>query len=140
MNMKYFTIYLLVSFLGIVCSPMEAKKSPQILKSPDGQLEIKIWTEEQLSYAIFHNEQLLLDKSPVGLVLENRTLGNTVEIDRIRKRSEVKESIVSPMSRLSFVLDTSPYRPQLNVKRSFFGRRTRINEKGVLPPQTCVNF
>lgn len=127
--MKYLTIYLLVSLLGIVYSPMEAKKGPQILKSPDGQLEIKIWTEEQLSYAIFHNEQLLLDKSPVGLVLENRTLGNTVEIDRIRKSSDVKESIVSPHYRYSSFEVTYN---EMNLKlKGDYGIIFRVYNEGV---------
>ncbi|WP_437178182.1 glycoside hydrolase family 97 protein [Bacteroides clarus] len=66
------------------------------LKSPNGRLEVAIRTEGQLSYAVKHNGRVLLDESPVGLVLEDRALGENVKVSRVKERSLVKENIVAP--------------------------------------------
>lgn len=94
--MKHINIYFVLGLLGLVCLPMRAANHRQILKSPDGRLELRIWTEGQLSYSLHHKGDALLEKSPIGLVLANKTLGEDVRVSRVRKRSLVKENIVSP--------------------------------------------
>lgn len=94
--MKCINIYFVLGLLGLVCLPIQAANHRQILKSPDGRLELRIWTEGQLSYSLHHKGDALLEKSPIGLVLANKTLGEDVRVSRVRKRSLVKESIVSP--------------------------------------------
>lgn len=94
--MKHINIYFVLGLLGLVCLPMRAANHRQILKSPDGRLELRIWTEGQLSYSLHHKGDALLEQSPIGLVLANKTLGEDVRVSRVRKRSLVKENIVSP--------------------------------------------
>lgn len=88
---KLFFLFLLVSW---VCLPLQA--TGHLLKSPDGKLVVEIGTEGRLFYTLKHNNQLLLDKSPIGLILEEKTLGENVKVSRASYRSSIKEHIVSP--------------------------------------------
>lgn len=79
-----------------LCLPLQAVERSIVLQSPGGNLEIEIWVEGQLSYSLKRNGRVLLDKSPIGLVLEDRILGEQVKVNKTTKRSLVKENIVSP--------------------------------------------
>ena len=96
--MKHTVLYFIWGLLGCVCrlSSAWAADYPLVLKSPGGSLEVEISTEGQLSYALKRKGEILLDKSPIGLVLEDRTLGENVKVRHINKRATVKEDIVSP--------------------------------------------
>ncbi len=96
--MKHIVLYFVLGLLGCVCrlSPAWAADRPLVLKSPDGSLEVIVYTEGQLSYALKHKEQLVLDKSPIGLVLENKTLGEHVKVSQANRRSLVEEHIAAP--------------------------------------------
>lgn len=95
-NIKSFCLCLL---LALVCLPLGA--ADHLLKSPDGKLVVEIDTEGQLKYALKREGQLLLDKSLIGLVLEDRVLGENVKMRRVNRRSMVEETIVSPHYRFS---------------------------------------
>lgn len=82
--------------LMLVCLPIKAAGQLLTLNSPDGKLVVTILTKGQLSYSVEHNGQVLLEKSPIGLVLEDRTLGEDVKVSRVKKRSMVKENITAP--------------------------------------------
>ncbi|CAK7068035.1 MAG: Retaining alpha-galactosidase [Bacteroides rodentium] len=127
--MKHINIYFVLGLLGLVCLPMRADNHRQILKSPDGQLELRIWTEGQLSYSLHHKGGALLEKSPIGLVLANKTLGEDVKVGRVRKRSLVKENIVSPHYRFpSFEVTYN----ELNLKlKGDYGVVFRVYDEGV---------
>ena len=90
--MKRVRLYFILGLLGFVCclSSVHAANDTLVLKSPDGSLEVEINTEGQLSYALKHKGQLLLDKSPIGLLLEDKTLGENVKVSRVNKRAMVK--------------------------------------------------
>lgn len=98
--MKHIKLYLIVGLLASICLPVQADRYVT-LKSPNERLEVKIWTEGQLAYALSHNGQILLDKSPIGLILEDKTLGEDVKVSRVNKRKLVKENISSPHYRCS---------------------------------------
>ena len=74
--MKHIVLYFIFGLLGCVCclSSAWAADRPLVLKSPGGNLEVEIITEGQLAYALKQKGKILLDKSPIGLVLEDRTL------------------------------------------------------------------
>ncbi|EOS15079.1 glycoside hydrolase family 97 protein [Phocaeicola sartorii] len=95
-NIKSLCLCLLVA---LVCLPLGA--ADHLLKSPDGKLVVEIDTEGQLKYALKREGQLLLDKSLIGLVLEDRVLGENVKVRRVNRRSMVEETIVSPHYRFS---------------------------------------
>ena len=70
--MKHINFYTkLYSFIifNLICLPLQTAAQQIILKSPNGKIELSVFTEEQLSYSIKRDNQLLLDKSPVGLIL-----------------------------------------------------------------------
>ena len=66
---------LCLSLVGLVCLPLQA--ADHFLKSPDGKLLVEIGTDGQLSYTIERDGQVLLDNSPIGLVLEDKILEKT---------------------------------------------------------------
>lgn len=96
--MKWFHYLWLVV---MVCCSVKATANQVTLKSPNGKLELSIYTNGQLAYSLKHNNRVLLDKSPIGLVLDDRTLGNPAKVSRISKRFSVKEYIVSPNYRFA---------------------------------------
>lgn len=82
-------------FIAMVCLSAKVTANQVTLKSPNGNLELNIYTNGQLAYSLKHNNRVLLDKSPIGLVLDDRTLGNPAKVSRISRRFSVKEYIVS---------------------------------------------
>ncbi|WP_455640328.1 glycoside hydrolase family 97 protein [Parabacteroides sp.] len=73
------------------------------LKSPNGKLVATITVDQQLSYSLSHNGQLLLDKSAIALLLEDKVLGQDARIAGKKTRT-VSEKITSPFYRVpSFV-------------------------------------
>lgn len=88
-------------FIAMVCLSAKVTANQVTLKSPNGKLELSIYTNGQLAYSLKHNNRVLLDKSPIGLVLDDRTLGNPAKVSRISRRFSVKEYIVSPNYRFA---------------------------------------
>lgn len=97
-NIRFVFTFMWVAMASL---SLQAADRDLVLKSPDGSLEVIIGTEGQLSYSVKHNNRVLLDKSPVGLVLEDKILGEQARVSRAKKRSSVKENIVSPHYRFS---------------------------------------
>lgn len=92
---KLFCLLLLVSWSSL---PLQA--TDHLLQSPNGKLTVEIDAKGQLSYTLKHNNQILLDKSPIGLVLEGQVLGENAKVIRTKRNASVKEHIVSPHYRL----------------------------------------
>lgn len=99
------------------------------LKSPNGKIAITINTKEQLSYSIKLQEQVLLDSSPIGLVLEDQTLGQNPKVSKASFKTNVKEHIVSPHYRFSsFDVNYS----ELNLKlKNNYGIIFRAYDDGI---------
>lgn len=111
------------------CLPLQAAERHLTLKSPNGKLEIEVFTDGQLSYAIKRNNELLLEKSPIGLVLENKTLGSQPKVSRSSTRAQVQENIIASDYRCpSFNVTYN----ELNVKlKGDFGVIFRAYNEGV---------
>lgn len=92
---KLFCLLLLVSWSSL---PLQA--ADHLLQSPNGKLTVEIDAKGQLSYTLKHNNQILLDKSPIGLILEEKVLGENAKVIRTKRNASVKEHIVSPHYRL----------------------------------------
>lgn len=75
-----------------------------VLTSPDGQLKVTVTAGEMLSYAIADGEQVLLDESPVGLILEDRVLGDQVKVTGKKERSVLEEIIAPHYRHASFLI------------------------------------
>lgn len=115
--------------LGLTALQAHAAKKTLTLKSPDGLLEVNILTDGGLAYTVKRQGQLLLDKSPIGLVLANRTLGEQVKVSRMKRRSMVEEIIISPHYRFpSFSVTYN----ELNLKlKGDYGVIFRAYDEGV---------
>ena len=119
------SLYLLL--VGLVCLPLQA--ADHFLKSPDGKLLVEIGTDGQLSYTIKRDGQVLLDNSPIGLVLEDKILGEDAKVSRANRRTLVKETIVSPHYRCS---SFDVVYNELNLKlKGDFGVVFRAYDEGI---------
>lgn len=78
--MKLFRFSLLL--LAGVVSLETAAQRHYSLKSPNGNIEVNVCAEGQLSYSVSLQGKVLLEQSPNGLVLEDRTLGQEVRVSR----------------------------------------------------------
>lgn len=127
--MKFIKSYCLFSVLAFASLFVKADDRSFVLKSPNGRLEVTVWQGNQLSYAIKHNEQVLLEKSPIGLVLEDKTLGENVKVSRVKRQSSVKEHITAPHYRTaSFDVTYN----ELNLKmKGDYGVVFRAYDEGV---------
>ena len=70
----------------MTCLPLQAAERTFALKSPDGNLEVEIKAGDRLSYSLKHKNKLLLAESPIGLVLEDKTLGTDVRVSGAKRR------------------------------------------------------
>ena len=93
--------YIIVGLAALVVNPMFASDNKYELSSPDGKLNINIWTGKTLSYDLNREGKLLLSKSPIGLILDEKVLGENVKVSKRRTRANVKETIKSPNYRSS---------------------------------------
>lgn len=87
--------YLLMCACVGTCS-LQADAKVHTLQSPDGRLRVEVNDENQLAYTLKFNNRILLDESPVGMQLTDRTWGATPKVKRVNRRTAVKEHIVSP--------------------------------------------
>lgn len=121
---------LVALFYGLfICMPGgQAAEKEYELKSPNGKLEVTISAGEELTYAIKLNETLLLDKSTIALMLEERTLGKQPKVAS-RKMRSASEEIVSPHYRFSsFKVNYN----ELNLKmKGDYGIIFRAYDEGV---------
>lgn len=99
-----------------------------MLQSPDGKTEVQISVGEQITYNIRHENRMLLEKSPVGLVLENRTLGKDAQVIRKSERKEM-ETLAGPFYRgTSFAVGYN----ELNLKmKGNYGIIFRVYDEGM---------
>ena len=127
--MKHFTLISLFIFASTFCLPLLGAERSVILKSPDGNLSVEVWTEGQLSYSVKCRDRLLLDKSPIGLVLEDEILGHQSRVSKQSRRTLVTETITSPHYRVpSFSVTYN----ELNLKmKGGYGVIFRAYDEGV---------
>lgn len=77
----------------LVSCPAFMQAKDYVLKSPDGKLETIVSAGDSLTYSIRSGGKELLSRSPVGLVLENRTLGKGPKVRRDGYRKDVEETV-----------------------------------------------
>ena len=113
----------------MTCLPLQAAERTFALKSPDGNLEVEIKAGDRLSYSLKHKNKLLLAESPIGLVLEDKTLGTDVRVSGAKRRDLVTENILSPNYRFSAFNVTYN---ELNLKlKGNYGIVFRAYDEGV---------
>ncbi len=108
-NIRFY--FAIACFLS-ACLSLQAADKVLRLNSPNGKLEVGISVGDQLTYSIQCGDRLLLDKSAIGMTLENETLGTKARVNSAKTRT-VTEDIVSPHYRFSSFKTTYN---ELNIK------------------------
>ena len=131
---------LFLSFLVLIGVNLFAQK-PYTLQSPNGKITLTVNTGEQLSYAVMHENTVVLAESPIAMKLENGTVlgapakvtsAKTNSVDRtikayFYKRNEIKdqfnELILSFKGNYKVVFraydDGVAYRFETSIKKPF---------------------
>ena len=80
-------IAILLSAMILAVSASAASRVYE-LKSPDGKLSVAVEAGESLSYTLSHDGDLLLDKSPLEMRLEDGTVfGGVQPVKKVTRRS-----------------------------------------------------
>ena len=131
---------LFLSFLMLMGANLFAQK-PYTLQSPNGKITVTVNTGERLSYAVMHENTVVLAESPIAMKLENGTVwgapakitsAKTNSVDRtikayFYKRNEIKdqfnELILSFKGNYKVVFraydDGVAYRFETGIKKPF---------------------
>lgn len=124
-NMKFY----IFSFLLLLGSAAGAAEWQQTLQSPDGKLEMHIYTKGQLAYSLHRNGRTLISKSLVGLQIDGHVWGENPKVASTKKRNKVKESIDGPHYRFSSI---EVVYNALNIKlKDHYGIEFRAYDEGV---------
>lgn len=78
---KYGILFFLLFMSGLVFGQQYS------VSSPDGVNTIEIFTDGQLTYQVRHRGQLVLDQSPISIVINGRTLGQNPTVTAREERS-----------------------------------------------------
>ncbi|MDO1446569.1 glycoside hydrolase family 97 protein [Rhodocytophaga aerolata] len=90
--MLKYVLTLLYLFTFVWAAAREIK-----LQSPDGKIEVRIQNEQNLTYSIYIQKTLLLDRSVIDLELDNGTrLSADLSIASV-KRNQIRTTITSPV-------------------------------------------
>lgn len=102
--MKLTSIFTWV-ILILFCSPM-AYPEDYSLKSPDGQMEIRVFVDGQINWSVHFKNQLIIDKSPISLILENhKILGKDPVLANLHKDKIKKEIRPVVPNKSSLIMD-----------------------------------
>ncbi|MBQ3606860.1 MAG: glycoside hydrolase family 97 protein [Bacteroidales bacterium] len=100
--MKRFTI--LLAAIMFAASAFAASRVYE-LNSPDGKLSVAVEAGEELAYTLSHDGELLLDKSPLGMYLEDGTVfGGAQPVKKVARRS-VNETLQTVVYKKALVKD-----------------------------------
>lgn len=102
MKTKIFLFALLSAFY----LPVANANQSFVLKSPDGKLATEVSIGETIEYNILHNDDVIVDKSPVSMTLQNGTVfGKNSKLARSSTR-KVHENIKTVAYKRKFVVDS----------------------------------
>ena len=100
--MKRITI--LIAAMTFAAAALAAPRNYE-LKSPDGKLVVTVEAGEELNYSLSHESDKLLDKSPLGMYLEDGTVfGGSQSVKKVSRRS-VNETISAVVYKKAEVQD-----------------------------------
>lgn len=114
----------------VVCCAGNLTGLSHTLTSPNGKLKVEVRLEEQLSYAVSHNDQCILSHSTIGIILDDGTmLGQNARITGKKVKKDQKDNVQSPFYRFSqFVVTYN----ELDLKfKGNFGLTFRVYNDGV---------
>ncbi len=121
---------ILLSFLFsfFALTTLEAKVKIHSIKSPNGDLELQVVTDTNISFCLLHKGNVLVTSPALSMTLKDGTiLGPNARVRKARK-TDSREIIASPLYRKSQIVDQYQ---QLDVNfRGGFGIRFRIYDQG----------
>ncbi|WP_455672588.1 glycoside hydrolase family 97 catalytic domain-containing protein [Phocaeicola sp.] len=126
-SLKLAIISLLLYFGNNPLAAATGKK--YALTSPDGKLKVEISADDELSYQLMHNDEIILSHSSIGLVLaDGTTIGKAPRVTG-EQRKKIKDNVNSPFYRFKeFVAACN----ELNLKlKGGFGVTFRAYNEGV---------
>lgn len=92
---------LLIVMMATCLAQTAAAEWQESLFSPDGRLELRIYTRGELAYSLLHRGKVLIDKSPIGLQMEGDAPDATPKVRRVSKKGPVREDITAPHYRFA---------------------------------------
>lgn len=122
---KFVTILLLTAMV----SGKSAAQKQYDFFSPDGKLKLTVTIDEKIAYSLYHENQLLLDKSTASMVLSSgEALGKDSRL-RKKEQKEVNEIIPSPFTKSAQVVNH--YNELILTFRENFGLKFRMYNDGM---------
>ncbi|NDV58482.1 glycoside hydrolase family 97 catalytic domain-containing protein [Bacteroides sp. 519] len=120
-------VVLLLLFIG--STPLTATGNEHVLTSPNGKLKIEINTDNQLSYQVTHQNNIILSYSDIGIVLEDGTVHGQQPQVTSKKVKKTEDNIRSPFYRFNQFIASGN---ELNLKfKDGFGIIFRIYNEGI---------
>lgn len=122
-------VILFCGALWIAGSSLAAAGNTHTVVSPNGKLKVRIELGENLTYSVFHNEQEILSKSNIGMLLEDETLLGQKPQVISKKVKKIKDDVSSPFYRFSRFIATCN---ELDLKlKGNYGVVFRAYDEGV---------
>ena len=89
---RFFLALLAVS----ICTSSSFGQEKQELTSPDGNIRVSINTKGELSYNIAYQEEVLLENCQLGMQINERKLGNSLQLKSVKRQrnKEVLKPVV----------------------------------------------
>lgn len=106
MNLKLKFAGIFILLLG-VSAQLKAQSESIELVSPNAEIKVSIHLSDRIYYSISEDNNLLLDKSHLGLTLKNGTLGENPVLISVKKRKG--EDFIKPIVPLKFSAIKSEY-------------------------------
>ncbi len=115
--MKKTSLFILVTV--ILFSSIMAYPKEFTLTSPDSQIDVRIFVDEHITWSVHYKDKLIIDKSPVSLILdENKILGKNPVL--IRSRKDTVKNEIRPVVPNKSSLITDEFNViKLDFKNSF---------------------
>lgn len=130
--MKYyrpFTITVLAMLLALISNQSIAGARKYSLFSPNGKLKVEINTEKEFTYTLMHQNDTLLSKSHIGLILNDGNFLGKAPYIVGEKREKITDNIKAPFYRFKQFSTTCN---ELNLKlKGGFGIIFRAYDEGI---------
>ena len=99
------------------------------LASPDGDNQIEIFIDDQISYRVKHGSQLIIDRSPISITIDGKKLGEKPSARRARTKTVNQE--LRPAVREKRAVIKDHYNELLLPFRGGYSLRFRAYDQGV---------
>jgi alpha-glucosidase len=117
-----------ILFLGL-STPLYAQRKSVELLSPNGEIKVSLTFSDKIYYSISGNNQDLLTKNHLALILKDDTLGKDPKLISVRKTKS--EEIIKPYVSLKFSTVKSNYNDVLLTFKGNYAIEFRAFDDGI---------